>query len=40
MVGYFDEMASAGGTRDGAALDELAARYGMEVTGPVPEGYV
>jgi hypothetical protein len=42
MVGYFDELGAA--TKDGAAdphrLDEIARRHGMEVTGPVPEGYL
>ena len=41
MVGYFDELAlgiNAG--MDEAALDAIAGRYGMEVVGPVPEGYL
>jgi len=38
MIGYFDEM-SAGSMSD-AELAALAAKYSMEVTGPVPEGYV
>jgi hypothetical protein len=25
---------------EGRRLDEIALRYGMEVTGPVPEGYL
>ena len=39
MVGFFDEMAAATGTLSDAELGELAAKYSMEVTGPVPEGY-
>ena len=42
MVGYFDELSAsitAGGS-DPARLDEIALRYEMEVTGPVPEGYL
>jgi hypothetical protein len=41
MVGYFDELAAgiAAGMSD-ADLDEIAARYQMEVVGPVPEGYL
>lgn len=42
MVGYFDRLshAIAGGTADPAALDRIAADHGMEVVGPVPEGYL
>jgi mannose-6-phosphate isomerase-like protein (cupin superfamily) len=42
MVGYFDEIAAAGkaGVVDPDALAEIALRYGMEVIGPVPDGYV
>lgn len=41
MVGYFDELpaAIASGEMDDARLGALAERYGMEVVGPVPEGY-
>lgn len=42
MVGYFDELAHAAATErpmDDAALAAMAARYGMRVLGPVPEGY-
>jgi mannose-6-phosphate isomerase-like protein (cupin superfamily) len=41
MVGYFDELsaATASGEVDPEALSEIADRYGMEVIGPVPEGY-
>lgn len=41
MVGYFDELSAA--LDRGAADEELAGiaeRHGMEITGPVPEGYV
>ena len=42
MVGYFDEIADAGrtGRMDEDVLSEIARRYGMEIIGPVPEGYV
>jgi len=42
MVGYFDELSPAikGGDADPRQLDEIARRYGMEVVGPVPEGYL
>jgi mannose-6-phosphate isomerase-like protein (cupin superfamily) len=42
MIGYFDELSAAlaRGEADPDALAELAARHGMEVTGPVPEGYL
>ncbi len=41
MVGYFDELSAAIGAAhvDDEALSDIAARYGMEVRGPVPEGY-
>ena len=41
MVGYFDELSAA--LDRGAADEELAGiaeRHGMEITGPVPDGYV
>jgi mannose-6-phosphate isomerase-like protein (cupin superfamily) len=41
MVGYFDELSAA--LDRGAAEEELAGiaeRHGMEITGPVPEGYI
>jgi mannose-6-phosphate isomerase-like protein (cupin superfamily) len=42
MIGYFDELAAA--IRAGDVSDEelgaIAERYGVEVLGPVPEGYV
>lgn len=42
MVGYFDELKSllAAPEPDAERLDEMARRYGMEVVGEVPEGYV
>ena len=42
MVGYFDELSAAiaGGEMDDESLGDMARRYGMEVIGPVPEGYV
>jgi mannose-6-phosphate isomerase-like protein (cupin superfamily) len=42
MVGYFDELAAAIARNeiDDDTLAEIARRYGMEVIGPVPEGYV
>lgn len=41
MVGYFDELSAA--LASGAAeadLGTIAERHGMEVIGPVPEGYL
>jgi quercetin dioxygenase-like cupin family protein len=42
MVGYFDDLSAsiAAGESDPAGLDKIAVRYGMEVVGPVPEGYL
>ncbi|HET7676763.1 MAG TPA: cupin domain-containing protein [Candidatus Limnocylindrales bacterium] len=42
MVGYFDELSAAiaRGEMDPDSLAEIARRYGMEVIGPVPEGYL
>ena len=42
MVGYFDELADAiaSGVVDDDHLAGIAERYGMEVLGPAPEGYV
>jgi mannose-6-phosphate isomerase-like protein (cupin superfamily) len=41
MVGYFDELAaSLTAGMDEANLDAIAARYEMEVVGPVPHGYL
>jgi glyoxylate utilization-related uncharacterized protein len=41
MIGYFDELSAA--IAKGAAEAELAAiaeRHGMEIIGPVPDGYL
>lgn len=42
MVGYFDALSAAimAGDADPARLDEIARAHGMEVIGPVPEGYL
>ena len=42
MVGYFDELAAAiaRDEMDDESLADIARRHGMEVLGPVPEGYV
>jgi quercetin dioxygenase-like cupin family protein len=42
MEGYFDELSAAikAGDPDPARLDEIALGHGMEVVGPVPEGYL
>ena len=42
MVGYFDELSAAiaAGDPNPAKLDEIALGYGLEVVGPVPEGYL
>jgi hypothetical protein len=42
MVGYFDDLSAAlaAGKADDDRLVEIALRHGMEVTGPVPEGYL
>ena len=42
MVGYFDDLGEAirQGTADEELLSEIAARYSMEVLGPIPEGYL
>ena len=41
MIGYFDELSAAiaAGASD-ADVGAIAERYGMDVIGPVPEGYV
>ena len=41
MVGYFDEMSAAlaEGTATDDHLTSIAARYGMEIVGEIPEGY-
>jgi mannose-6-phosphate isomerase-like protein (cupin superfamily) len=41
MVGYFDDLAAGIAAGMGEAeLDDIASRFGMEVVGPVPEGYL
>lgn len=41
MEGYFEELSAALSRNAGAEeLDAIATRNGMEITGPVPEGYV
>jgi mannose-6-phosphate isomerase-like protein (cupin superfamily) len=42
MIGYFHDLAATikGGAADPARLDDIARRHGMEVVGPVPEGYL
>jgi quercetin dioxygenase-like cupin family protein len=42
MVGYFEELSASilGGLADPQVLDDIAKRAGMEVIGPVPEGYL
>lgn len=42
MLGYFDALSATilAGDADAERLDEIARRFGMEVTGPVPEGYL
>ena len=42
MVGYFDELsaAMASGNVDPERLETIASRFGVDVRGPVPEGYL
>lgn len=41
MVGYFDDLAAAAAAGvDDAEIAKIAARYDMDVIGPVPENYV
>ena len=42
MVGYFDDLSEAmkEGEADAERLSEIAARYSLEVIGPVPDGYL
>ena len=42
MVGYFDDLSAMiqRGDTDAKRLDDIADRHGMEVIGPVPEGYL
>lgn len=41
MVGYFDDLSAAitSGRVEPDALSAIALKHGMEVRGPVPEGY-
>lgn len=42
MVGYFDELSAAlaSGDMDPKRLAAIATRHGMDVLGPVPDGYL
>jgi mannose-6-phosphate isomerase-like protein (cupin superfamily) len=42
MIGYFDELSAAIASEqaDSQVLDAMARQHGMEVVGPVPEGYL
>jgi hypothetical protein len=42
MVGYFDALSFAitTGMADDARLEAIAREHGMQVVGPVPEGYL
>jgi mannose-6-phosphate isomerase-like protein (cupin superfamily) len=42
MIGYFDELSAmiAEGSADPGAVDAIGRRNGVDVIGPVPEGYV
>ena len=42
MVDYFFDLSKAitRGAADPTELDDIARRHGMEVVGPVPEGYL
>jgi mannose-6-phosphate isomerase-like protein (cupin superfamily) len=42
MVGYFDDLSAAikSGDIGDQRLADIALEYGMEITGPVPEGYL
>ena len=42
MVGYFDDLSGAikSGDMSDQRLADIALEYGMEITGPVPEGYL
>jgi mannose-6-phosphate isomerase-like protein (cupin superfamily) len=42
MMGYFNELSTAiaEGKADDESLGEIAVRNGVEVIGPVPEGYL
>jgi hypothetical protein len=40
MVGYFEELSAASASGADTDLSEIAERYGMQIIGPVPEGYL
>ena len=41
MIGYFDELSAALATGDADAdLAAIAERHGMDIIGPVPDGYL
>ena len=42
MIGYFDELSAAikSEAADASTLDGIALRHGMDIIGPVPEGYL
>jgi len=42
MVGYFDDLSDAikSGQVDADGLSQIALEHGMEIRGPVPEGYL
>jgi len=42
MLGYFDDLSAAlaNGDADEDELASIADRHGMDVIGPVPEGYL
>jgi hypothetical protein len=42
MIGYFDELSAmvTEGSPDPGAVDAIGRRNGVDVVGPVPEGYV
>jgi glyoxylate utilization-related uncharacterized protein len=41
MIGYFDELSAAiASDASDADVAAIAERYGMDVIGPVPEGYL
>jgi mannose-6-phosphate isomerase-like protein (cupin superfamily) len=42
MIGYFDELSAlvAIGDPDPAAVEAIGGRHGLEVLGPVPDGYL
>ena len=42
LVGLFDGLSDviASGTADAEVLDGIVARHALEVSGPVPKGYL